>query len=71
MLRRTLGHVVLCCDTCVVRQSMIAEEKEAAKLAAAAAAEEDKNIYRMEEVMAHQHKLLMQMERFGHPHGLR
>jgi hypothetical protein len=31
----------------------------------------DKNIYRMEEVMAHQHKLLMQMERFGHPHGLR
>jgi hypothetical protein len=50
---------------------MIAEEKEAAKLAAAAAAEKDKNIYRMEEVMAHQHKLLMQMERFGHPHGLR
>ena len=50
---------------------MIAEEKEAAKLAAAAAAEEDKNIYRMEEVMAHQHKLLMQMERFGHPNGLR
>jgi hypothetical protein len=48
---------------CVVRQSMIAEEKDAARL--------DKNIYRMEEVMAHQYKLLMQMERFGHPHGLR
>ena len=56
--RHVAPHVAACCAVlrpCVVRQSMIAEEKEAAKLATAAAAEEDKNIFRMEEVMAHQH----------------